>query len=91
MPESARVEIAISTRQVIVDGWPVLLVTHDASDGAWQFVNGHGDTDQMGSALILEVEEVVALDSSLADLLDLPLGWYAWRESRDDEWKRAPA
>ena len=37
-------DIAITTRQVLHERWPILLVTHDADDGAWQFVNGHGDT-----------------------------------------------
>lgn len=37
-------DIAITTRQVLHERWPILLVTHDADHGAWQFVNGHGDT-----------------------------------------------
>lgn len=40
-----RDEIATTTCQVTNDGWPTRLVTHEADDGAWQFVNGRGDTD----------------------------------------------
>jgi hypothetical protein len=42
----------ITTRQVMHENWPVLLVTHDADDGAWQFVNGWGDTDGSESGMV---------------------------------------
>ena len=85
-----RDEIAITTSQVMDDGWPILLVTHDADDGAWQFVNGRGDTDKTESARVVEVEEVLRVDRSLIELADLPLGWRAWRQTAADEWIRGP-
>jgi hypothetical protein len=81
-------EIAITTRQVMHEGWPILLVTHDADDGVWQFVNGHGDTDDTETAMVVEVEQVVGVDPSVAELADLPLGWRAWRPTVSAEWKR---
>jgi hypothetical protein len=80
--------IAITTRQVMEDGWPILLVTHDADDGAWQFVNGRGDTDTTDSAMVVAIEVVLRVDPSLVELADLPLGWHAWRQSAGDEWIR---
>lgn len=44
-------ETAITTRQVLRQGLPILLVTHDADDGAWQFLNGHGNGSTSGSLL----------------------------------------
>ena len=82
--------IAITTRQVLRDGWPILLVTNDADDGAWQFVNGHGDTEDTPSAMVVGVETVSSVDPTIAELADLPLGWRAWRASPNDPWQRAP-
>jgi hypothetical protein len=38
---------AITTRLVLDDGAPILLVTHDLEDGGWQFLSGTtgGTTD----------------------------------------------
>jgi hypothetical protein len=83
-------DIAITTRQVLYERWPILLVTHDADDGAWQFVNGHGDTDDTDSALVVRIESVHAVDPTILQLSDLPMGWRAWRESPDARWQRAP-
>jgi hypothetical protein len=83
-------EIAITTRQVMREGWPILLVTHDADDGAWQFVNGWGDTDETASAMVVAVEQVVGHDPSLVALADHPLGWRAWRQAPGGAWTRGP-
>jgi len=83
-------DIAITTRQVLHEQWPILLVTHDADDGAWQFVNGHGDTDDTDSALVVGIESVSALDPTILELSDLPMGWRAWRASVDGDWRREP-
>ena len=82
-------DIAITTRQVMRDGWPILLVTHDADDGAWQFVNGHGDTDDTAYAMVVGVETMSGVDPTILELADLPLGWRAWRASPNDPWQRA--
>ena len=79
--------LAITTRQVLREGWPILLVTHDADDGAWQFLNGHGDSDDTGSALVVAAAEVAALDPTVGELADGRIGWRAWRETVDQPWK----
>jgi hypothetical protein len=83
-------DIAITTRQVLHQRWPILLVIHDADDGAWQFVNGHGDTDDTDSALVVGIESVSAVDPTILELSDLPMGWRAWRASVDGDWRREP-
>jgi hypothetical protein len=83
-------EVAITTREVMHEGWPILLVTHDADDGAWQFVNGRGDTDDTDSAMVVAARRVAEIDPTLAELADLPLGWRAWRHSVGDSWTRSP-
>jgi len=83
-------DIAITTRQVMHGGWPILPVTHDADDGAWQFLNGRGDTDNTESAMVISAAGILGVDPAVAGLADLPLGWRAWRETPDDPWTRAP-
>ena len=74
------------TREVMDREEPILLVSHDADDHGWQFI---GSTDGTAdNARIVALDEAVALDSSVLALADLPVGWQAWRESREDSWTR---
>ena len=82
--------LIFTTRQVMCDGWTILTVTHDVEDGAWQFVNGWGDTDDASDGMAVHVEHIIGLDPSILLLTDLPLGWQAWREHPEDEWVREP-
>lgn len=75
-----------SQRQIISGLKPILFVTHD-DDGYWQFLDG-GDAKNE-EAVIVGLTEIVALDSSVTQLADLPYGWCAWRNTIDDEWQRA--
>jgi hypothetical protein len=79
-----------TTAAVMYERVPVLLVTHDAEDEAWQFVNGHGDTEIGMKPILVHAQHLVGLDGSIAELADLPVGWRAWRESPDGEWRREP-
>ena len=72
------------------EGWPILLVTHDAEDEAWQFVKGHGDSEEGMDPMIVHVEHVLELDTSIAPLADLPVGWRAWRDAPNRDWIREP-
>ena len=83
--------LVTTTRQVMEEGWPILLVTHDAEEPrGWRFVNGHGDTDHHSSGIPVHVEHVIERDPSVGELADLPAGWQAWRESEDADWVREP-
>jgi hypothetical protein len=72
----------------VMDGDPVLLVTHDAADGGWQFLCG--STDRAIEVRDVELGTVISKDPSLRELADLPVGWRAWRSSPEDPWRRAP-
>jgi hypothetical protein len=89
-PFSSPTGAVFSSRRVMHDGWPVLLVTHDADDGAWQFVNGHGDTEAGMEPMIVHVDHILELDPLIESLADLPLGWRAWRDSAEGDWTREP-
>jgi hypothetical protein len=78
-----------TVRQIIEGGQPILWVSHDDEDGAWQFHTG-GDAE-IGDAMIICLKNIVARDPSVLELADLPCGWNAWRESPLHPWTRGPA
>jgi hypothetical protein len=65
---------------------PVTYVSHDTSDGAWQFL-GASMADG-GGPVISCFHHPIDDDRSLEELHDLPLGWYAARERVGDPWQR---
>jgi hypothetical protein len=79
---------AITTR-LVLDGAPILLVTHDAEDGGWQFLPGTLVDPQ--DARVVGLGEMCARDSRLLDLADLPEGWRAWRVDVGGPWQRGLA
>jgi len=81
--------LAVLTTSPVASGvdW-IAYVSHDADDGGWQF---HGtQTPTVENGAVLGLGEVVALDPSIAELHDLPLGWNASRLSPDGKWERQP-
>ena len=77
---------------VIVDGrifddavW-IYFVGHDEDDGGWQFHGpGFGDPD---NAKVVGLGTMLKRDPSIRALADLPLGWFAWRETPTSAWHR---
>lgn len=78
-----------TTTQVFRDGRPILYVSHDLKDGAWQFHTGD-ETDSASDAMVVALCEMIEIDPSLIALHDLPIGWSASRDSLYDEWQREP-
>jgi hypothetical protein len=78
----------ITTRQVLEEGHPILLVTHDDDDGGWQILCG--TTDDPADGRVVGLDCMYARDPSIGELADLPLGWRAWRNSPDELWQREP-
>jgi hypothetical protein len=65
---------------------PVTYVSHDAEDGAWQFL---GDSMADGGGPVISCfHHPIDQDRSLAELADLPLGWYAERAKLGEPWIR---
>ena len=61
-------------------------VTHDRSDGAWQIL---GETGIEGGGPELAcLHHMVDKDPTLAELADLPKGWYAERTEPAEPWER---
>ena len=84
----ARNTAVFTTRQIIEEGKPILLVTHDQDDGAWQFHTRK--TVPAFEAKVVALDEIIFCDPSIVELADLPLGWSAVRDSKTSPWKRQP-
>jgi hypothetical protein len=79
----------IVNRRIVEDGDLVAYVSHDESDGGWQFHVSDSPGLNENDAMVVSLRNMVQLDPTLSDLADLPLGWHAWRESKDSRWHRA--
>ena len=75
-------------RHVTEENRPILRVTHDEDDGAWQFLCG--DTHQTEDARLVCLGCMVTRDETLLEVADLPLGWCADREVVNGSWLRSP-
>lgn len=61
-------------------------VSHDEDDGAWQSL---GDSMADGGRPVIScLHHPIDNDPSLAELADLPLGWYAERAKVGEPWVR---
>ena len=78
---------AITTRQVLSDGLPILNVVHYLDDDSWAFTCG--TTDVTDDIRVIGMGEAVNLDPTLYSIADLPSGWRAWREAVGAPWNRA--
>lgn len=80
--------VAVFTHRKIVDRTsPIAYVSHDQSDGAWQFLPT--DALDASNAALVSLKSIVEIDESVVALADLPLGWHAWRDSNELPWQRA--
>src|SRR5689334_1057666 len=72
----------------VLEGHPILRVTHDDDDGAWQLLCGQ--PHEGSEARVVCLGCMVAREPSLASLADLPLGWCADRDDAGTPWQHHP-
>ena len=79
-------DAAAITVRAVLDGAPILLVSHDADDDGWQFLDGNEvDVDR---AVLISMARVIGLDPSVLEVADLQRGWTAWRSAPGEPWQR---
>jgi hypothetical protein len=76
----------LTMRQVLDGSEPILLVSHDADDHAWQFIGSSDPSVEDGRVVCLK--EMVELDPTVLEVADLPPGWQAIRERVGGVWTR---
>lgn len=84
--DQAKNVATITTKQVVKESFPVLMVVHYEEDDSWAFTCG--TTNKSEDLMVVGMGEVVNLDPSLYSIADLPPGWSATRESVNSEWVR---
>lgn len=80
--------LGVITTAPVLEGAPILMVSHDADDGGWQFLCG--TTTDPADGRIVHLEEIVAIDPTVTQIADLRLGWVAFRRVAGGEWIREP-
>lgn len=81
-------DVATITVRSVLEGAPILLVSHDADDHGWQFLDG-AEPD-VGEARVVAMDRFLHLDPSLRQIADLPPGWIATRSAPGQPWVRSP-
>jgi len=76
--------VAISTKNIVNDGSPILKVSHD-DDGIWQFLDGSSELDE-NDAMVVSLGTMLDIDSTLKEILNLPLGSNAFRRDKNSTW-----
>jgi hypothetical protein len=76
-----------TTKFVVKDEKVITHVTHD-DDGSWQFhSNDNWDDDKyLDIAMIVRLDEIIEMDTTLLEISDLPYGYTANRKSKNDKW-----
>jgi hypothetical protein len=77
---------ALTTRQVLEDGLPILRVVHYLEDEDWAFTCGTTNANE--DARLISMEEALKIDPTLTEVADLPLGWGASRTHIGGSWSK---
>lgn len=76
-------------KKITGEGHPILLFIRSDDDGSWQALTG--DEIQSDDELhCVCLSHIVNMDPSIKELADLPIGWWATRESPASPWRREP-
>ena len=82
--------MAVFTTSFVLNGKDITTVYHDKEDGAWQFMSSDKYENYETVAKIVCLSEIVEMDSTLLEIADLQLGYYAYRKSKSDSWVIKP-
>ncbi|MFN0278006.1 MAG: hypothetical protein ACKVRN_05315 [Pyrinomonadaceae bacterium] len=76
---------AITTRQVLENGFPILHAVHYSDDHSWAFT--FGTTNDVDDGVVVCMIHPVDLDPTLELIADLEPGWVAFREAVGKPWE----
>ena len=74
-----------STRQVVREGRPIVLVVRDLDSHRWQFLSD--STFELDDVVPTTLGEIVRRDPSILSIASLPRGWHARRHD-GEEWRQ---
>jgi hypothetical protein len=73
-----------TTKYVLKKGSPILRVLHN-KDGDWQFLGDEGNL-QEADAMIVSLGEIIEFDTTLSEIISLPVGKQALRSNKGETW-----
>lgn len=76
----------LTTTHIFKDRHPITHVYHDLADHGWQF--HYPGEKSSADVMIVALNEVVRLDSTVSEVADIPPGWMAFRDGFGLPWKR---
>ncbi len=79
-------ETKVLALRSILEGRPILFVERDENSD-WRFLDGERVLEP-SEIVLVPLGRVVDLDASVNELADLPAGWRAWRELREQAWEK---
>ena len=83
--DQARNVAAITTRQVLEEGYPILIVVHFEDDHSWAFVCG--STNETSDGRVIGMGTAMSIDPSIAEVAHIPPGYRAHRTAPDQPWE----
>lgn len=86
-PFKEAANIATFVSKHLFSGDPICYAYHDWEDGSWQFLPNRGT--QQSDVMLVCLEDVYKLDTSIGELADLPPGWMAKRDGPFSPWSRS--
>ena len=75
-----------TTKFVIEDKKTITYVTHEIEDGAWQFFSDDKFDDFASVAKVVGLRELIKLDPSIIELIEMGEGFIATRNDKQDSW-----
>ncbi len=79
-------DAACITCRAVLEGAPVLVVTHYEDDHSWAFLDGQ--VHDAADAVVVAMASVFDIHPNLGEVADLLPGWSATRENSSEEWSR---
>jgi hypothetical protein len=76
----------VIVQRTVIDGnRPALFVIHD-DEGDWLVGDGVSDPNLPGASGVFHMSHLLAIDSTIGQTADLPVGFFAERSSPDEPW-----
>jgi hypothetical protein len=74
----------ITTKYVANKQSVIVSVYHDLEDD-WQFMGSEEVTED--DAMVLSMEQIIAIDPTITEILNIGIGYSAHRDSQTDQWR----
>ncbi len=76
--------VACITCRTVIDGSPILVVTHYDEDHSWVFLDGNAYDTQ--HALVVSMSEILERHPDIEEIANLSPGWSATRIGIGEQW-----